>query len=77
MTEVTELTVLPPRAAVGVRMDVMFRGQPGRHDRQLLRDIERSVQAYVRSAGRAPALVLAVGAVAPPDEVRQAMEAIA
>ena len=60
----------------GVRVDVMYRGVPGRADRELVALIERCVVEHAQRTGRAPALVLAVGAEAPPDEVRQVMEAI-
>lgn len=60
-----------------LRMDVLFRSQPQQADRELVAMIERSVLEHAKRTGRAPALVLAVGAEAPPDEVRQAMEAIA
>jgi hypothetical protein len=60
-----------------VRVDVMYRGVPGRAERELVAVIERCVVEHARRTGRAPALVLAVGAKSAPDEVRSAMEAIA
>ncbi len=64
------------RRQLGVRMDVHIRdAQPG--DRDLVAVIERSVREHAERTGRAPALVLALGAEAPADEVRMAMEAIA
>ncbi len=64
------------RRQLGVRMDVHIRdAQPA--DRELVAVIERSVREHAQRTGRAPALVLALGAEAPSDEVRAAMEAIA
>jgi hypothetical protein len=60
-----------------LRMDVLFRRQPQENERDLIAVIERSLRKYAAETGRPPAFVLAVGASAAPDEVRQAMEAIA
>jgi len=65
------------RRQLGVRMDVLFRDAPEPSDRDLVAVIERSVREHAERTGRAPALVLALGAEAPADEVRAAMEAIA
>lgn len=61
---------------MSVRMDVHIRdAQPC--DSELVAAIERSVLEHAQRTGRAPALVLALGAEAPAAAVRVAMEAIA
>jgi hypothetical protein len=59
-----------------LRVDVMFRDVPGKAERDLVALIERCVVEHAQRTGRAPAVVLAIGSEAPPDEVRQAMETI-
>lgn len=63
---------------LGVRMDVLFKGEMEPSDRDLIAHIERGIiERMQRSGGQAPRFALVVGAEAPPGDVRTALEALA